>query len=163
MSLNPYPLLGGIVLILALYGGHRYVVYSEVSEAKTVLVAKYDKRYNDLVAKSNQIQKELNDKAAKNKADKDKIITSNNAELARLLNELHKRPKRSDTNPSTTKGGQAITGASLSAEDAEFLTREASRADNVTAERDYYYKSYVGAEAQLEVLRRGEQGGWVLP
>ena len=71
--------------------------------------------------------------------DKDAQINAINNQLADALIELRNRPSR--TNQSSNNG-QSGTGATLFAEDAEFLIREASRADQIRTALDACYKQY---------------------
>ena len=71
--------------------------------------------------------------------DKDAQIQSINDQLANALMQLRSRPSRSQY---STNNGQDGTGRSLSAEDAEFLIREATRADQIRTALDACYKQY---------------------
>lgn len=72
---------------------------------------------------------------------KDDEINSINTRLLSALSELHKRPVRvSSSNSSSDSKG--ATGAKLFREDAEFLTREAARADRAVAELKACYAAY---------------------
>ena len=70
--------------------------------------------------------------------DKDAQIKVINTQLVDAISELRKRPSRT----SETSNGQNCNGASLFAEDAEFLAREASRADEMRVALDACYKQY---------------------
>lgn len=70
--------------------------------------------------------------------DKDAKITSINNQLLDAISELRKRPSRAQA----SSNGQGGTGATLSAEDAEFLEREAARADIIRTGLDACYKQY---------------------
>ena len=70
--------------------------------------------------------------------DKDAQITSINAQLVNAISELRKRPSRAQD----TANGQGGTGATLSAEDAEFLVREAARADIIRTGLSACYQQY---------------------
>jgi hypothetical protein len=70
--------------------------------------------------------------------DKDAQIKVINNQLVDAISELRKRPSRT----SETSNGQNCNGASLFAEDAEFLAREASRADEMRVALDACYKQY---------------------
>jgi hypothetical protein len=72
-------------------------------------------------------------------------VASLNARLADALGELRNRPER----PAAASGpagnppaGASCTGAGLYRPDAEFLVREAARADRILAERDYCHDRY---------------------
>jgi hypothetical protein len=70
--------------------------------------------------------------------DKDAQIKVINTQLVDAISELRKRPSRT----AETSNGQNCNGASLFAEDAEFLAREASRADEMRVALDACYKQY---------------------
>lgn len=67
-----------------------------------------------------------------------KIITDRD----NLIVELRKRPKRTEETTRPPTSTSTCTGRELYAEDAEFLAREAARADKIIAERNYYYEMY---------------------
>jgi len=97
-----------------------------------------------------QHEQSVQEKAIRNKehqyqADADKIriekdaqIKAINNQLVDAIGELRKRTSRSAE--ATT--GQGGTGATLFAEDAEFLIREAARADQIRTGLDACYKQY---------------------
>ena len=72
------------------------------------------------------------------RTDKDAQIKAINNQLVDAISELRKRPSRAEQ----AANGQSGTGATLSAEDAEFLIREASRADQIRIGLDACYKQY---------------------
>lgn len=72
-------------------------------------------------------------------------------QLDSALVELRKRPSRMPV-PDTTGAAKGATGAELSREDAEFLAREAARADSVIAQLKYCYKMYDEAR---DILNKG--------
>lgn len=76
--------------------------------------------------------------ADKIRKEKDAQINAINSQLVDAIGELRKRPSRAEQ----TANGQSGTGATLSAEDAEFLIREASRADQIRVGLDACYKQY---------------------
>ena len=71
--------------------------------------------------------------------DKDAQINAINNQLANALIELRNRPSR--TNQSSNNG-QSGTGATLFAEDAEFLIGEAARADKLRTALTACYAQY---------------------
>ena len=85
-------------------------------------------------------QKETQQQTIADQIEKDKNaqIKAINNQLVNAISELRKRPNRSE-NASIGQGG---TGATLYAEDAEFLIREASRADTIRTGLDACYKQY---------------------
>ena len=76
--------------------------------------------------------------ADKIRKDKDAQINAINSQLVDAISELRKRPSRAEQ----AANGQSGTGATLSAEDAEFLIREASRADQIRIGLNACYKQY---------------------
>jgi hypothetical protein len=70
--------------------------------------------------------------------EKDAQIKAINTQLVDAISELRKRPSRTEQ----TSNGQNCNGASLYAEDAEFLVREASRADEIRIALTSCYKQY---------------------
>jgi hypothetical protein len=70
--------------------------------------------------------------------DKDAQIKVINNQLVDAVSELRKRPSRT----AETSNGKSCNGASLFAEDAEFLVREAARADEIRVSLEACYKQY---------------------
>ena len=90
-------------------------------------------------------EKVIRDKEHQYQADADKIrkekdaqIKAINNQLVDAISELRKRPSRS----TETSAGQGCNGASLFAEDSEFLIREAARADEMRVSLVACYKQY---------------------
>ena len=86
-------------------------------------------------------QKEKENQAAADqiRKDKDAQINAINTQLFNALSQLRSRPSRSQY---SSNNGQNGTGRSLSAEDAEFLIREAARADTIRTALSACYKQY---------------------
>ncbi len=76
--------------------------------------------------------------ADKIRKEKDAQINAINNQLADSLVQLRNRPRRSQS----ASNGQSGTGTTLYAEDAEFLIREAARADTIRTALDACYKQY---------------------
>jgi hypothetical protein len=72
------------------------------------------------------------------KKDKDAQIKVINNQLVDAVSELRKRPSRT----TETSNGKGCNGASLFAEDSEFLVREAARADEIRVALEACYKQY---------------------
>ena len=70
--------------------------------------------------------------------EKDAQIKAINNQLVDAVSELRKRP----SNPTKTINGQDCNGSTLSAPDAEFLVREAARADEIRVGLQACYKQY---------------------
>ena len=90
-------------------------------------------------------EKAVHDKEVQSQEDTDKIrkakdaqIANINSQLANTLVSLRNRPNRSQS----SSNGQNGTGTALSAEDAEFLIREASRADQIRTGLEACYAQY---------------------
>jgi hypothetical protein len=90
-------------------------------------------------------EKVIRDKEHQYQADADRIRTEKdaqirdiNAKLVDAVSELRKRPSRT----AEATNGQSCNGARLYAEDAEFLVREAARADEIRIALQSCYKQY---------------------
>jgi hypothetical protein len=90
-------------------------------------------------------EKTIRDKEHQYQADADQIrkekdaqIKVINNQLVDAVSELRKRPSRT----AETGVGKSCNGASLFAEDAEFLVREAARADEMRVSLAACYKQY---------------------
>lgn len=79
--------------------------------------------------------------ADKIRKDKDAQINDINNQLVDAISELRKRPSRTAeaSDGSIAKG---CNGSQLYAEDSEFLTREAARAEKIKVELQSCYKQY---------------------
>jgi hypothetical protein len=93
-------------------------------------------------------EKTIRDKEHQYQADADKIrkekdaqIKVINNQLVDAVSELRKRPSRT----AEASNGQNCNGTRLFAEDAEFLVREAARADEIRVALDACYKQYDSA------------------
>ena len=83
-------------------------------------------------------EKQHQDQANEIRKIKDAQIRTINNQLADALVQLRNRTSRSQA----TSDGQSGTGATLFAEDAEFLVREAARADQIRVGLEACYKQY---------------------
>jgi len=90
-------------------------------------------------------EKTIRDKEHQYQADADEIrktkddqIKTINSQLVDAVSELRKRSNRS----SEASNGKGCNGSSLYAEDAEFLIREAARADEIRVGLEACYKQY---------------------
>lgn len=90
-------------------------------------------------------EKTIRDKEHQYQSDADKIriekdaqIKAINSQLVDSISELRKRTSRA----SEASNGKSCNGASLFAEDAEFLIREAARADEIRIGLEACYKQY---------------------
>ncbi|CAB4123370.1 hypothetical protein UFOVP41_41 [uncultured Caudovirales phage] len=85
-------------------------------------------------AKEHQYQAD----ADKIRIEKDAQIKAINDKLVDAISELRKRPSRT----AEAVNGQSCNGTGLYAEDAEFLIREASRADTIRVALQSCYQQY---------------------
>ena len=90
-------------------------------------------------------EKAVRDKEHQYQADADKIRTDKDAQLkvinTQLLDAIGQLRSRS-SNATKTINGQDCNGATLSAPDADFLIREAARADEIRVGLQACYKQY---------------------
>lgn len=80
---------------------------------------------------------------------KDEHIQAITAQLDTALGQLRLRPSRSATKAPASCASSPATGAQLSREDAEFLSREAARADAISARLSYCEAAYETARKAL--------------
>jgi hypothetical protein len=90
-------------------------------------------------------EKTIREKEHQYQSDTDKIRIEKNAQIKAIntqlvdaVSELRKRPSRT----TETSYGKGCNGASLYAEDSEFLVREAARADEIRVGLQACYKQY---------------------
>ena len=76
--------------------------------------------------------------ADKIRIEKDAQIQAINDQLVNAISELRKRPSRAEQ----AANGQSCNGSTLPSEDAEFLIREASRADTIRVALQACYNQY---------------------
>ena len=111
--------LGGIA-----YGKYESYKYDSYVVSQKELV---QKKQEESQAKTDEIRK-----------NKDAQIKAINNQLVDAISELRKRSSRSQS----SANGQNGTGATLYAEDGEFLVREAARADKIRAGLQACYEQY---------------------
>ena len=128
LTLVQYVKIGLCVVVLAFswylgfsFSNNRFLEYKAYQATQT------QKAQEDHQQATDQIRK-----------DKDAQITSINTQLVDAISQLRQRPNRAQT----AANGQGGTGATLSAEDAEFLTREAARADIIRSGLSACYQQY---------------------
>ncbi len=85
--------------------------------------------------------------AARSTKDAEIIIIRDQLDAA--LVELRRRPLRSANLSGTTGSGTPGTGRELSREDAEFLAREAARANEMKMAMQYCYATYRAVQASM--------------
>lgn len=105
------------------------------------LKASYAKAYAKAEAEARKREQELRVYANKLKKDRDEQIQFIDSSVAIALDGLRDRPSRNDL-PADSTSCVGATGAGLLFEDAEFLTREAARADKAVADLNYCIAQY---------------------
>ena len=117
---------GLALAIFMWYSGYSYEA-SRFERYKAEQAAQTQIKERDYQAKADQIEKEKNAQ-----------IRNINNQLVDAISELRKRPGRT----TETSAGSCGTGATLFAEDAIFLRREAARADEIRAGLQACYQQY---------------------
>jgi hypothetical protein len=127
MNLLYVKILGGAIVLFGIWFNGYSVGHNQLTKYK-------------LEQETQTRQKEFQQQTIADKIEKDKNaqIKAINDQLVNAISELRKRPNR----PENSNIGQGGTGATLYAEDAEFLIREASRADTIRTGLDACYKQY---------------------
>ena len=144
------------LLMAGLWLAHLASVKSAINTTTASVTAKLTKEYqaslDKAVLNASKKTKELQAAADKIKETKYENIQKRNTALVADIVSLQQRVKRpaspidTGNNPNS---GNTCTAAQLYREDAEFLTREAARAESVLIERDYYYERYESIRKQL--------------
>lgn len=143
----------GTILILSVSGyGLNHYINKRVSEATSRLEQSYELKAKDKQKEVDKAADALRKEVDKQTKDKDAKIKTLNSRIATLTRELQNRPSRSNGPDGTPGSGQACTGLQLSREDSEFLIGEATRAEEVLIERDYYYNAYEEARKKVNQL-----------
>lgn len=155
MNLKLLKICASVFLVLAPVGAHYYFQYKAVQEAvertTSDLKAQYDKSLREQEKRAQEASNDLQRSADKKLEEKDAKLKTINSRLDGVLSELRNRPERPSPEALATHTifGQACTARELYREDAEFLAREAARADTVVAERDYYYEQYEAVRKKI--------------
>jgi hypothetical protein len=113
------------------------------------LKASYAEEYSRVLAEVRNREKSLLEASERIRKDRDAKIRNLNSRLKSVTDELQQRPKRDSRDPTDTATCSGATGAELSREDAEFLAREAARADSVVTNLNYCIWQYNEARKAL--------------
>jgi len=119
----------GLAAVLLLGAG--YTGYS-------IEAGRFDRYKAEQVVQTQKLQDEHQTAADNIRKEKDAQITSINNQLVDAISQLRSRPSR----PQGTANGSGGTGATLYADDAEFLVREAARADIIRTGLQACYSQY---------------------
>ena len=163
LILNKYTFIAAITLILigGGYAGYKHQLKKAGEAARQAQEEKQIAAYNADLAKSLNTSREL----AQELQQKVEDLENEKANIKRqrdfALGELRKRPtreqakERASSNP--TSAPKTCTGAELPREDAEFLTREATRADQLRIELESCYKQYDFVKDSIDRFREENQ------
>lgn len=150
--MNPY-LVAGAVIAIALAGGAGYV--KGTAHGKAEVQAAWDQEKAKLAEEYAKAQAAAREKEQQLQAQADQLREETNAKTqelavraASLADSVRKRPER--TAPASTVSNTAgavcpacnCTGATLPRPDAEFLVREAARADELRLALDACVRQY---------------------
>ena len=103
------------------------------------LESRYQQEKLDILIQAKKDQERLERQAAEIERAKDKQIRAINSRLSSTLEQLRQRPERL---PDPAPACEGTTGAELSRPDAEFLAREAARADRLRQALAACYQQY---------------------
>jgi hypothetical protein len=151
--MNPWLILGFVVAI-AVSGG--VGMYQGKGLGKAEVQQKWDQEraaqeaeYAAAQAAAREKEQTLQANADSLRKEKDREIRDLNARAVALTNSLRDRPSRTTTESSPVPGAASTgpapvvcTGKELPREDAEFLVREAGRADELRASLKQCYAQY---------------------
>ena len=127
LPISSYLMIGLAVIAMAGVGYGRYE-HNAFEEYKAEEIKNAREKEHQMQDATDQIRK-----------DKDAQINAINNQLADALVQLRNRPSRTSQ---ISSNGQNGTGSTLFAEDAEFLIREAARADQIRTGLEACYKQY---------------------
>ena len=133
--------------LVALWAFHEY----DKAQAVNEVVKQAEKASKDYKERTERVQKTLDASHRLALKEKDVKITSIERNLRSDIERLRNREVRPNV-VTITETRETCTGTGLYREDAEFLTREAARAEKVLTERNYYWQQYENARLELEKL-----------
>lgn len=138
-----------IIAIGAVLGALVGLHYIDKHYAIEAVKAKYERERKELATRTERATQALEASSVQKLKERDEKINRISADLDVALERLRHRPSRNTKAPGTTS---SCKGSELYREDAEFLTREAARAERVMEERDFYYNQYEEARIKLKEL-----------
>lgn len=137
------PRLGMVVLVLSMGFVGGWVVNGWRLEARIAsLKASYAEDIATHIEAARKADKARLEASERIRREKDAKIKDLNSRLSSALSELQQRQARKDSGPNDSTACSGATGANLSKEDAEFLVREAARADAVVENLNYCIAQY---------------------
>lgn len=130
--------------LVALWAFHEY----DKAQAVNEVVEQAEKASKEYKERTERVQKTLDASHRLALKEKDVKITSIERNLRSDIERLRNREIRPNV-VTITETRETCTGTGLYREDAEFLTREAARAEKVRIERDHYWQQYEDARLKL--------------
>jgi hypothetical protein len=126
------------------------------------LKVKLDEQKQELTQKAKETSKEIGNEITSIDSTKQNKIKDINRSSTGILNGLQQRPSRANQSDYSrdscdAESPKASTGRELSREDAEFLAREATRADQLRLELDSCYKQYDLVKESIDRFREENQ------
>lgn len=156
-----YRAIAIVVIIGALLGVHYWSQGVAVDNAIELTTGRLNKEWQNKldasIKKKDEAQIALSDSHYKEVEAKNAKIQDISGRLSIALISLQNRPTRPQPSTDSSSGAatpQTCTGRELPREDAEFLTRESSAAQEIVVQRDYYYQEYENVRIILEQLRK---------
>ena len=123
-----------------MFGINLYVIYALVAISLFcggfVTGCQHEQTAQEKTVRNKEHQYQAN--TDKIRTEKDAQIKAINDQLVDAISQLRKRPSRT----AEASNGQSCNGTGLYAEDAEFLVREAARADQIRVALQSCYKQY---------------------
>ena len=148
-----------VALIAALYGGYRYQLHKSFQEGVKTTEIKYEAQIlaqNEVLQlKKKSAEKNLEIEFAKRQGEANEKIRNLNTTVSNLITGLQSRPTREDSSSliastSTTTNIAGATGAELYRGDAEFLTRQSARAEEIRLGLLSCYADYDAVKQSIE-------------
>lgn len=154
-------LIAIVALLVALGAAHIWDKGVAVDNATELTTARLNEEWQNKldasIKKKDEAQIALSNSHYKEVEAKNAKIQDISGELSAALSSLQNRPTRPQPSTDSSSGtttAQTCTGRELPREDADFLTRESSAAQEIVVQRDYYYQEYENVRKVLEELRK---------
>jgi uncharacterized protein HemX len=139
-----------LAVLVALWGYHTY----DKAQAVNKVRQEYMVKSQEVITRTERATQALEASTRKSIKDKENELQNLASQRDAAILSLQHRTVRPSV-VTITETRETCTGRELYREDAEFLTREAARAEKVRVERDFFYDKYEAARLQLEELQHG--------
>ena len=151
-----------IIFSALFYFWHDSKVHQMKESFAIELKVKLDEQRQELILKAKETSKEIRNEVHSIDSTKQNKIKDINRSSIGILNGLQQRPSRSNQgsysrDSCNAESPEVCSGRELSREDAEFLTREATRADQLRIELDSCYKQYDLVRDSIDRFREENQ------